>query len=465
MTDSGDAKRDLFPCSAIPDQPPDARLVGLYPQVQEGRWMQRLKIPGGRLTGEQWRTLAGIARRFTPTAPLHLTTRQDVEIHDLTAEQVPAVQEIVDRSGVSCLGACGDTLRNLTICPCSGVRPGSVDLGPLARQIRQRLEGLPGIYSLPRKFKIMLACGPDCGQPWINDLGLVAERRQGQWGFGVLVAGSLGARPGTGIVWKDWVPTADVLPLVLAALRVFEAHGDRENRRKARLRHVRQRVGDEAFLALLDEALAGVRGEGSYDPPDLPEAEGTFPASAMLTFANGDVSAAAAEALAELADREDLRVRIANHHRVIVFGADRAAVAAAVGAQAALGEAAKPQAAVVACPGKRWCSRALTHTNELADRIRAEAGDALAPGATVCISGCPNGCSHAGVADIGLTGGLAGGKEDRREVFHLLTGGGMGRTNVLAERVASGLSADEVIAAIKRGPAAGEAPADVGEED
>ncbi len=111
MTDGSDSRRDLFPCSALPEQPGDARLVGLYPQVQEGRWMQRLKVLGGRLTGEQWRTLARIADQFTPTAPLHLTTRQDVEIHDLTAEQIPAVQKIIDDSGVSCLGACGDTLR------------------------------------------------------------------------------------------------------------------------------------------------------------------------------------------------------------------------------------------------------------------------------------------------------------------------------------------------------------------
>ena len=83
--------------------------------------MQRLKVLGGRLSGTQWRVLGQIVRLYTPQTPLHLTTRQDVEIHNLTAEEVPHVQRMIDEAGLSCLGACGDTLRNVTCCPENGL--------------------------------------------------------------------------------------------------------------------------------------------------------------------------------------------------------------------------------------------------------------------------------------------------------------------------------------------------------
>jgi len=440
----------LFPCRSIPDDPGAARLLGLYPQAQEALWMQRVKVLGGRLTGGQWRALAGIARRLTPATPLHLTTRQDVEIHDLAAGQVPHVQGLLHAASLTSLGACGDTLRNITICPCSGAWAGTVDLAPLAWQVRRMLEAHEGIFALPRKFKIALSCSPQCGQPWINDLGLTAARRNGRWGFRVTVAGSLGARPGAGVLWKEWTPADEVLPLTLAAVRVFAAEGDRRNRRRARLRHVRERVGDEKFLALLDEALAAALAQRPWPTAELAEADPPLAASRTLTFPNGDVTPEAAEALAGLAGGDEFRVRIANHHHVIVFARDEAAVDRALAAHDPLAAPARAQASVVACPGRRWCSRALVHTNALADRIRRDLAEVLPPGTTVCVSGCPNGCSHPAVADIGLIGALAGEKGARREVFSLYVGGGMGRSDQLAERAARKLTADEVVTEIAR---------------
>ncbi|MHC4985704.1 MAG: hypothetical protein ACYTFO_06055, partial [Planctomycetota bacterium] len=238
----------IFPCAALPDDPHAARLLGLYPQRQDDLWMQRLKVPGGRLTAEQWRTLADLTAQQTPTTPMHLTTRQDLEFHNLTDEQVPVVQQRLADADITSVGACGDTLRNVTVCPCAGAQSGTIDLMPLAAQIRQALEATDGIYDLPRKFKIALSCGPDCGQPWINDLGFIARHDDNGWGFTAIGAGSLGAKPGTGLRLFDRLEADDVLPLVQAAVAIFAEHGDRENRRQARLRHVRERLGDQAFL-------------------------------------------------------------------------------------------------------------------------------------------------------------------------------------------------------------------------
>ena len=83
---------NLFPCTRLPEDAHQAKLIGLYAQAQDGLWLQRVKIPGGRLGPTQWAGLAELAREFTPKTPLHLTTRQDIEIHDLTPDQIPGVQ-------------------------------------------------------------------------------------------------------------------------------------------------------------------------------------------------------------------------------------------------------------------------------------------------------------------------------------------------------------------------------------
>ena len=423
-------------------------MIGLYRQIQDGLWLQRVKVPGGRLGGSQWRELGRIVSEQTPGTPLHLTTRQDVEIHNLRPDQIPSVQRALDCAGLTCVGAAGDTPRNITVCPCAGSAPGTVDLMPLSARIEGMLKTVEGIYALPRKFKISLSCGPECGQPWINDLGLVAVQVDGRWGFRVTIAGSLGAKPGTGLLLYDWLPAGDVLPLVLAAVRFFAAHGDRENRRTARLRHVRQRMGDEQFVRLFTAAFDATKGERDWPSVALAPADGTFAARARLTFVNGDISPEAAEAMAALADDPSYRVRIANSHRVIVFGPDESSLQQTLDRSEALGFARRPQPAVVACPGRRWCRNGLAHTNEMADRIRSELADRLDPDTVVCISGCPNGCAHSAVAGVGLSGKLSRRDGKPCEVFDLLVGGEMGRTDKLARPLAPKLRPDDVIAEI-----------------
>jgi sulfite reductase (ferredoxin) len=433
-----------FPCRRVPEDAALAKLVGLHTQRQDGLWMQRVKVPGGVPAAGQWRALGQIVRQFTPGSPLHLTTRQDIELHDLTAEQAPAVQRMLEDAGLPCIGAGGDSVRNVTVCPCSGMLAGTVDLLPLAREIDRTVQAEEGIYSLPRKFKISLSCTDACGQPWINDIGLVARRRDARWGFLIVVGGSLGPRPATGMRLLDWAPSEDALPLVASAVRVFAAQGDREHRHRARLRHVRQRVGDEAFAAMIGQALTNAKADRRWPDAPLPAACG-FDETLKLTFSNGDVAPAAAAALADLAARDDLRVRIAPHHQVHVFARDRRKLTDAVGNMEALAIPARPQPCVAACPGTRWCKRALADTNHIADRIRAAFDGRLEAGTAVCISGCPNSCAHSAVADIGLIGRLVNRNGRNEEVYDVLADGGMGRSDKLAATVAEGLSADGVI--------------------
>lgn len=442
--------RTIFPSNGIPTETKHARLLGLYPQIQAGLWMHRIKIPGGVLNASQWRALAAIAGELTPRTPLHLTTRQDIELHDLKDSQIGPVQQRLFDAGLSTLGSGGDGLRNITICPCAGVTGGRPDLLGLARVLQSTLEAQQGIFALPRKFKISLSCSDSCGQPWINDLGLVAKTVDGHWGFGVIVAGSLGPIPATGIPFADFVPPGDVLPLALAAIKLFATNGDRQNRNKARLRHVRQRLGDQAFVELLQREW-----ESAKSSQDWPAIQLTTPlalnAQTTLTFPNGDIQPAQAQALGDLAAREDLRVRIENFHRVVVFGQSRQSLDASLAASAVLGQPAEPQPNVVACPGTRWCSHGLTDTNTLANRIRQDLAGRLSPQTLVGISGCPNGCAHSRVADIGLTGAVTTQDGQRVEAWSLFAGGQKGQGPTLASPQGAKLLGDEVLGRLGTG--------------
>ncbi|MFB3893681.1 MAG: hypothetical protein ACE15C_16835 [Phycisphaerae bacterium] len=407
----------------------------------------RVKLLGGDLTAEQWRMLAGIASEFTPDAPLHLTTRQDVELHCMSPEQVPLILERLAEVGLTAKQSCGNTVRNVTVCPCSGVRTGAPDLGPLAWAIRRTLEGIEGDLALPRKFKISLsACEEACGQPWINDLGLVAVQSGSGWVFRVILAGSLGARPATGAIFEEALPAGDVLPLAVAALRVFAAHADRKNRLTARFRHVRQRMGDEEFAATVRQAFNEAKAERHWPAVEIAGPAVRFDSRALLTFADGDFSPQQAQDLANLAQMAEIRVRIDNHHRVVLAAGEESVLRQALAELPSLAQAASPQPSIVACPGRRWCKNGLVDTQAMADMVRRELSGELAPGTIVGICGCPSNCTHSAVAPFGLVGG----RSASGEVFTLFTGGGLGQTPKLADRVAERLSAQSVIEEMRR---------------
>ncbi len=435
----------MFPSAVFPADADKAKLLGLYQQKQDGLWMQRIKILGGVMSGPQWLGVAEIAAEFTPETPLHLTTRQEVELHCLKTGQIPAVQKKIAELGLTGLGACGDTLRNVTVCPRSGALIGGVNLLPLGWLIRRMLEGTECIFSLPRKFKVSLcACGKGCCGTWINDIGLVAKRNVTGWTFDVIAAGSLGPGPDTGMLLYEGLAPNDVLPLVLAMLRIFDSHGDRVNRGRARLRHIRQRVGDDAFAAMIWEEYGRVRNEREWPEVELPDNPVGFDAELWLTFPNGDVDSPAAEAIGRLADRDDVQVRITTDHRVIVFGSSEERLAEYMKHEPALTDPLGTQPCVVACPGGRWCKKGLVDTNRIADRIRSRLEGIAGCDAGVHISGCPNSCAHSAVAEIGLIGMRTGGEE----TFRLLLGGTNGRTGKLAKPAGERLSFDEAVEAV-----------------
>ena len=427
----GDSKAPVFPCTVMPEDSTTTKLLGLYPQRQEGLWMQRIKITGGLLTAEQWSELAKICERHSSGTPMTLTTRQDLEFHNLTPDKIPGLQADLAAAGLTGLGACGDTLRNITLCPGNGLCEGTPDLTDAAASVRRVLENYSDIYALPRKFKISFsACRKSCAQPWINDLGFIAGAQNGRVNIKVIGAGSLGARPATGIVMKEALPAQDVPAFALAAVRIFNAHGDRKVRSKARLRHVRERLGDTAFLALLNKELEICRGESLPAVPGINILATGYQFVTEFNFPLGVILPEQAEAISTMMREKSISFRIQNHHKISVFSKNAEEAVRAIRAEPSL-SGLPGNADVASCPGSTYCKEALVNTHAAEESLRKSLPDnALGP---IRISGCPNGCAHSAVAGIGLSGRVRKDENGNRvEGFQVFTGGGMGLTDVLA---------------------------------
>jgi len=441
----------LFPCTATIADIDRLKLSGVYTQRQKGLWMQRIKIHGGRLEAENWRTLANLARIHTPGTPLLLTTRQCIEFHNITTEQLPKLQHELDLAGFTGQGACGDTLRNITLCSGNGLCQGSADFSAAAAATRQALESFKDIYRLPRKFKISFSgCERNCAQPFINDLGFTALVRDGRMTIKLFGAGSLGARPDTGIELADDVSPEHIPALALAALRVFNAHGNRTNRRKARLRHIRQELGNEAFINLLRSECKTCMSEVKPGPP-VPHGASNLKPAAEINIPCALLTPDQAEALGEILIKTRASARIQNHHRIEIFSSDCAAVCTALHENPVLKQLhGGPD--IVSCPGTTYCSQAIVNTHAAEIALRADLPtDFTTP---IRISGCPNGCSHATIAPIGLSGRVqkdAGGKP--REGFQILTGGRLGLQPGCARIHSSFVPTTEIAAFIQNVPA------------
>jgi len=432
----------IFPCTASDADNNRLKLSGVYAQRQKGLWMQRIKIQGGMLEPEDWRTLAELARIYTPGTPLLLTTRQCIEFHNITLEQLPELQRQLARSGFSGQGACGDTLRNITLCPGSGLCPDSADFTAAAAATRQALESFEDVYRLPRKFKISFSgCERHCAQPFINDLGFSAQVRGSSITIKLFGAGSLGARPETGIELISDISAEHIPALALAALRVFNSHGNRTNRRKARLRHIRQELGDEAFITLLKNEYAACKTQAAPGPP-VPLSESAMQPAAQIKIPCGLLTPEHAEAIAEILIQTNACARIQNHHSIEFFSANRAAVCATLHENPVLKQLhGGPD--IVACPGTTYCSQAIVDTHAAEKALRAHLPSSYTT--PIRISGCPNGCSHATIGPIGLSGRTQKDTAGKPvEGFQVLIGGRLGQQSGCARKLKAFVPTSEI---------------------
>jgi len=225
-------------------------IQGIYP-IRGGtdRYLLRVRVPLGRPSTENLKTLASVADRYAQGRAVHLTTRQDVHIYGVHVREIPEALAFLAAGGMTTREACGDTVRNLVVCPLSGIARDEVfDVAPCAEALGRHLLRNPLVQRLPRKFKIAFegcAFGDHVGLRY-NDVGArAALSPAGVPGFRVSLAGGLGALPRAGFDLEPFTPSGRLVSTVEAVLRLFHRLGDRERRGRARLKFVAGAMGEE----------------------------------------------------------------------------------------------------------------------------------------------------------------------------------------------------------------------------
>src|SRR2546421_2040636 len=229
---------------------------GIYGQRQGGHnQMVRVKVPHGRLTADQLDVLGDIATEFSRGWG-HITTRQNVQFHFVPLERVVGVMRSLALVGMTTREACGDTVRNVAGCHLAGACPYEVlDITGWAQAATEMFLRNPIAQRLPRKFKINFSgCSIDCGQAMFNDVGVVAVQRPQpdgttEAGFRVLIAGGLGTTPHEALALEEFTAREDLVPTLEAILRVFDRHGNRDNKLRARMKWLLDTMGIDQLRA------------------------------------------------------------------------------------------------------------------------------------------------------------------------------------------------------------------------
>ncbi len=424
---------------------------GIYGQRQAGHLMVRVKIPAGLLSAAKLRCLADICEKYS-TGTGHVTTRQDIQFHYVDLDNVTTVMTLMANAGLTTREACGNTVRNVIACHRAGICPTELfDVSAISEAVAYYLLRNPINQDLPRKFKISFSgCQTECGLAAIHDLGFIATSREvdgrTEYGFKLLVAGGLGSHPKLAQPFSDFVSLDEVLPLCEAMLKLFDTHGNRRNKSKARMKFIVEKWGIAAFKEKVAEILAEMKTEALSYPPLpalklkpqstkttvfpinldtgedknylqwqrtnlLPQTDGSYAVQIRLPL--GDITAIQMRAMADIVDDDSPSgLRTTHQQNLILEHVEQDKLSGLYRKLQATGLAdhgVEKVVDVIACPGAETCQLALTGSMGLGEAISetfknelesyADLGDLR-----VRISGCPNSCGHHHIAGIGLHG-------------------------------------------------------------
>lgn len=230
---------------------------GVYGQRQPGVQMVRIKLPFGKITFQQLLRIADVADEYG-SGNLHLTTRQDIQIHYVSLDRTPELWAELERDDITLREACGNTVRNVTSSPDAGINPDELfDVSPYAQAVFKYFLRNPICQEMGRKIKISFsATEKDTAFSYIHDLGFIPKvNEQGERGFKVMFAGGLGAQPFLASIVNNFLPEDQLIPYTESVLRVFDRYGERTNRNKARMKYLVQKLGLEEVTRLIAEEV------------------------------------------------------------------------------------------------------------------------------------------------------------------------------------------------------------------
>ncbi|PIU65544.1 MAG: sulfite reductase [Armatimonadetes bacterium CG07_land_8_20_14_0_80_59_28] len=416
--------------------------------------MQRIKIPFGGLSPAQMDVLADLAEEYSD-AILHVTTRQDIQLHFVHIDDTPDLMRRLAAVGITTREAGGNVVRNVTACPIAGVcRDETFDVTPYARACAHFMLGHPDAQNFGRKVKIAFSgCREHaCALVAMHDLGAigVVQNNNGKTkrGFAVYVGGGLGAVPYQAKLFDSFVPEEELLPIVQAVGRVFSRLGERRNRARARIKFLVEKLGmeefkrlvmeereilpaDEKWTTYIPEAVAFREQplkppqtlDDAYSPPEgftewrntnvyRQRQEGY--AVATVTLPLGDITATQLRKLSDIARNYiGSNVRTTVEQNIVLRWVNEADLPGLYAELAELGLGQSGAGTIVditACPGTDTCKLGIASSRGLAavlsQRLAARGMelDEAVRGLKIKISGCFNSCGQHHLCDIGFYG-------------------------------------------------------------
>lgn len=422
----------------------------LAPEELDDRYfMLRIRVDGGRLTVAQLRVIAEVSTRYG-RGTADVTDRQNIQLHWVRIEDVPAIWEALEAVGLSTTEACGDTPRVIMGCPLAGIDADEVlDATAQIRRIHDDFIGDAAYSNLPRKFKSALSgCAAHCTVHEINDVAFVGVRTpEGRTGFDLWVGGGLSTNPMLARRLGVFVPPEQVAAVFGGVIGIFRDYGYRRLRHRARLKFLVADWGVERFRRVLEEQYLGYA-LADGPPPAPPRAGrrdhvGVFPQKNGLFAVGfaptvGRLSGHLLGAIADLAEAHGSgRVHTTTEQKMVVLDVPADRVESLVAGLEAEGLRVRPSTfrrQTMACTGIEFCKLAIVETKQaaadLVEELERRLPDFDQP-LTINVNGCPNSCARIQTADIGLKGQLvldeATGEQVEGFQIHLggsLTGGG-----------------------------------------
>ena len=415
--------------------------------------MMRIKIPFGGVTPAQLETLADLSEEYADGVS-HVTTRQDIQFHYVHIDDTPALMRRLAAVGITTREACGNSVRNVTACPLSGIcREETFDTTPYAKACSRFLMGHPDTQDFGRKVKIAFSgCAQNpCGLVTMHDMGAIAKTKvvdgKARRGFAFYVGGGLGSVPYKAKLFDEFLPEEELLPTMQAISRVFARLGEKRNRARARIKFLIANLGIEEFRKLVLEErqklspdprwtayLASVNeqtetalksgvnlnGHQRLEGFDAWYATNVYKqrqpgyVAATVTLPLGDASADQLRALADIARRfvkDTLRTTV--EQNVLFRWVSEADLPEFYRAIEAIGLGAADAATIVdvtACPGTDTCKLGIASSRGLARELRVRLGeislqlDEAVKNLRIKVSGCFNSCGQHHIADIGFYG-------------------------------------------------------------
>jgi sulfite reductase (ferredoxin) len=419
---------------------------GVYGQRQQGVQMIRIKLPFGRISTKQLLRIADISDEYS-NGNLHLTTRQDIQIHHVSLDKTPELWAKLEQDDITLREACGNTVRNVTASAEAGIDPTELfDVSPYAHGVFSYFLRKPFGQELGRKIKIAFSNNDnDTAVTYIHDIGFIPKLNDlQQRGFKVLIGGGLGAQPFLARTAHEFLPENKLIPFIESVLRVFDRYGERASRHKARLKYLIQKIGLQEFLNLLKEeeksllvqtfeidlsafeniserrpAAAGIVSIDSpafdkwYKTNVFKQKQEKY-SGVYIKIRLGNISSTKARQLASIvskyADATDIRITInqgfllkyITHEELPQLFSELHAIGLAEPGFNSVAD-------ITACPGTDTCNLAISNSTALSvaleEVIASEFSELVYNhDIKIKISGCMNSCGQHGLAQIGFHG-------------------------------------------------------------